>query len=60
MNIIYENCWKNIFIIIIISGRIWGLGKDSPESRPVQVIGKIEKMAVANGLHITIIGKLLN
>ncbi|TSA30731.1 MAG: integrase [Ignavibacteriales bacterium] len=28
-----------------------GLEKDSPESRPVQVIGKIEKMAVANGLH---------
>ena len=28
-----------------------GLNKDSPESRPVQIIGKIEKMAVANGLH---------
>jgi len=28
-----------------------GLGKDSPESRLVQVVGKIEKIAVANGLH---------
>lgn len=28
-----------------------GLNKDSPKSRPIQVIGKIEKMAVANGLH---------
>jgi len=28
-----------------------GLGKDSPETRPVQVIGKIEKVSVANGLH---------
>ena len=28
-----------------------GLYKDSPESRPVQVIGKIEKVQVANGLH---------
>ena len=28
-----------------------GLNKDSPESRPAQVIGKIDKIAVANGLH---------
>jgi transposase InsO family protein len=28
-----------------------GLNKDSSESRPVQVIGKIEKIAVADGLH---------
>jgi len=28
-----------------------GLGKDSPESRPVQVVGKIERIPVANGLH---------
>jgi len=28
-----------------------GLGKDSPESRSIHVIGKIEKIAVANGLH---------
>lgn len=28
-----------------------GLNKDSPESRPVHVVGKIEKVAVANGLH---------
>ena len=28
-----------------------GLEKDSPESRPVQVIGKIDKILVANGLH---------
>ncbi|MDP2036118.1 MAG: integrase core domain-containing protein [Ignavibacteria bacterium] len=28
-----------------------GLNKDSPESRPVQVIGRIDKVAVANGLH---------
>lgn len=28
-----------------------GLNKDSPESRPVHVIGKIKKTAVANGLH---------
>ena len=28
-----------------------GLEKDSPESRPVDVIGRIEKVSVANGLH---------
>ncbi len=28
-----------------------GLNKDSPESRPVQVAGKIEKIPVANELH---------
>jgi transposase InsO family protein len=28
-----------------------GLGKDSPESRPVQVLGKIDRVPVANGLH---------
>jgi hypothetical protein len=28
-----------------------GLNKDSPESRPVHIVGKIEKIAVANGLH---------
>ena len=28
-----------------------GLNKDSPESREVHVIGKIEKIPVANGLH---------
>lgn len=28
-----------------------GLGKDAPVSRSVQVVGKIEKIAVANGLH---------
>lgn len=28
-----------------------GLNKDSPESRPVHIVGKIEKRAVANGLH---------
>jgi hypothetical protein len=28
-----------------------GLGKDSPVSRPVQVIGKIDRVPVANGLH---------
>jgi transposase InsO family protein len=28
-----------------------GLDKDSPESRPVQVIGKIERLPVANELH---------
>jgi len=28
-----------------------GLEKDSPESRPVQVIGKIDRVRVANGLH---------
>jgi len=28
-----------------------GLEKDSPESRPAQVIGKIERIPVANGLH---------
>jgi len=28
-----------------------GLGKDSPVSRPVQVIRKIERIPVANGLH---------
>ena len=28
-----------------------GLDKDSPESRLVQVIGKIERIPVANGLH---------
>jgi hypothetical protein len=28
-----------------------GLEKDSPESRPVQVLGKIERIPVANGLH---------
>jgi len=28
-----------------------GLGKDSPVSRPVQVIGEIDKIPVANGLH---------
>jgi hypothetical protein len=28
-----------------------GLNKDAPESRLVQVSGKIEKVAVANGLH---------
>ncbi|MDQ7818037.1 MAG: hypothetical protein RDU14_13500 [Melioribacteraceae bacterium] len=28
-----------------------GLNKDSPESREVQVIGKIDKVQVANGLH---------
>jgi transposase InsO family protein len=28
-----------------------GLEKDSPESRPVQVIGKIERSPVDNGLH---------
>ena len=28
-----------------------GLNKDSPESRPVHVVGKIEKVAVPNGLH---------
>lgn len=28
-----------------------GLNMDSPESRPVHVIGKIEKVWVANGLH---------
>jgi hypothetical protein len=28
-----------------------GLKKDSPISRPVQVIGKIERIPVANGLH---------
>ncbi|MDP3581629.1 MAG: hypothetical protein Q8S39_06815, partial [Ignavibacteria bacterium] len=27
------------------------LNKDKPESRPVQVIGRIDKVAVANGLH---------
>jgi putative transposase len=28
-----------------------GLDKDAPESRPAQVIGKIDKVPVANGLH---------
>ncbi|MBX3006999.1 MAG: integrase core domain-containing protein [Melioribacteraceae bacterium] len=28
-----------------------GLNKDSPESRQVHVVGKIEKVSVANGLH---------
>ncbi len=28
-----------------------GLNKDSPESRPIQVMGKIKKVAVANGFH---------
>jgi transposase InsO family protein len=28
-----------------------GLEKDFPESRPVQIIGKIERIPVANGLH---------
>jgi transposase InsO family protein len=28
-----------------------GLNKDSPESRPVQISGKIERIPVANGLH---------
>jgi hypothetical protein len=28
-----------------------GLDKDSPESRPIQVIGKIGKVPVANGFH---------
>ena len=28
-----------------------GLDKDSPETRPVQVIGKIDKIPVAKGLH---------
>lgn len=28
-----------------------GLDKDSPESRPVQLIGEIDKITVANGLH---------
>jgi len=28
-----------------------GLEKDSPESRPVQISGKIERIPVANGLH---------
>ena len=28
-----------------------GLNKDSPESRPVHVIGNIDKIPVANGLH---------
>lgn len=28
-----------------------GLNKDFPESRPVQVIGEIRKVAVSNGLH---------
>lgn len=28
-----------------------GLNKDSPESRQAQVIGEIEKVPVANGLH---------
>jgi hypothetical protein len=28
-----------------------GLEKDSPESRPVQVLGKIDRIPVANGLH---------
>lgn len=41
------------------SMRIWNdmtglwpwLKKDSPESRSAQVIGKIERVSVANGLH---------
>jgi len=28
-----------------------GLEKDSPQSRPVHILGKIEKVSVANGLH---------
>ena len=28
-----------------------GLNKDSPESRPVQIIGEIERIPVANGLR---------
>jgi len=28
-----------------------GLNKDSPETRPAQVIGKIENVPMANGLH---------
>jgi len=28
-----------------------GLDKDSPESRPVQVIEEIQRVPVANGLH---------
>jgi transposase InsO family protein len=28
-----------------------GLDKDSPESRPVQVLGKIDRVPVANGSH---------
>jgi hypothetical protein len=28
-----------------------GLNKDSPEYRPVHVIGKIERVPVANGIH---------
>jgi transposase InsO family protein len=28
-----------------------GLNKDSPETRPVQVIGEIGRVPVANGLH---------
>jgi len=28
-----------------------GLEKDSPESRPVQVLGMIDRIPVANGLH---------
>jgi len=29
-----------------------GLNKDSPVSRPIQSIGNIERIPVANGLHI--------
>jgi hypothetical protein len=28
-----------------------GIDKDSPEGRPVQIVGKIDKIPVANGLH---------
>jgi putative transposase len=28
-----------------------GIGKDSPEPREVQAIGKIDKVPVVNGLH---------
>ncbi|MGE5620967.1 MAG: hypothetical protein ACM3U0_00205 [archaeon] len=28
-----------------------GINKDSPEGRPVQIAGKIEKVPAVNGLH---------
>jgi hypothetical protein len=46
---------KRLLTGILKASRFNGQGKikekDSPESKPVQIIGKIERISVVNGLH---------
>jgi len=51
VKVIFGVFYRLHFFIITNIGTHLGINKDSPEGRPVQPEGKIDKIPMVNGLH---------